>query len=675
MNVWKHGCNWARNPNSFYDFIRDEELVIGDNRHIPFQRDDLVLISEGYTVRAIAKVLADPTPITQYPDYTYLNQRYGIDYVPKTMIARAEWYELPTPFLYEIERGAHRVKKESILNQAISAWDQRHGAEDMEIMEDIEIEVQPAVFEKLYREFVEFVELNDGKPFITFARSNYVIAEEGYKNEIYEQAKGELRVKGWTDGDIGTGEIHKRAAAAMSGITVDNNLIDWRKIDRFKKLRPNRELEQTLFDHFKNKTSNSISFGRLLKAGLDYQSIAYLFFVKDSSQFLPIAQQTFDFIISDKLQLDGFKTSGRAAWENYHTFIELVRQSRRFLRSKDPNTTLLDAHSFLWILGRQREEWLRSQDDDTERSANQTSLDTNNYLQLWLPEQIESDIRIGGNLVHAGSDQYERRKVGPGDTFWIVGVEDGNLILAGRIVVGELISYADAVSRFDDDVFEKKMHIVAHPNRAEPMRKISLMDIVSKIRFAETDRDRLEILDNRIDARQLQSLRKLDPESSRLIQSKWEQLDDQSALSERDNDIAETAIRESDLPELEKEQLVLARRGQGIFRRKLSRVEDSCRLTAISDKRFLIASHIKPWRLSTSEEKVDGNNGLWLSPHVDKLFDNGWITFTDDGKILCLSEEVSTLMTSWGLDPEMNIGPFNDKQRYYLRAHRELFNF
>jgi hypothetical protein len=36
-----------------------------------------------------------------------------------------------------------------------------------------------------------------------------------------------------------------------------------------------------------------------------------------------------------------------------------------------------------------------------------------------------------------------------------------------------------------------------------------------------------------------------------------------------------------------------------------------------SDHRFLVASHIKPWRLSDNSERLDGNNSLLLSPHVD----------------------------------------------------------
>lgn len=118
-------------------------------------------------------------------------------------------------------------------------------------------------------------------------------------------------------------------------------------------------------------------------------------------------------------------------------------------------------------------------------------------------------------------------------------------------------------------------------------------------------------------------------------------------------------------------QLVEARYGQGIFRANVEKTENKCRLTDVNDKRVLIASHIKPWRKSTDDEKLDGNNGLLLSPHVDKLFDKGWITFTDDGKILCADDRIKEIMKVWGLEINKFIGSFNEQQKKYLAYHRE----
>ena len=83
-----------------------------------------------------------------------------------------------------------------------------------------------------------------------------------------------------------------------------------------------------------------------------------------------------------------------------------------------------------------------------------------------------------------------------------------------------------------------------------------------------------------------------------------------------------------------KESVILARRGQGRFRENVEALEPACRLTGISNPSLLIASHIKPWRLCTSaEERLDGMNGLMLTPDADLLFDRGFISFEDDGEV------------------------------------------
>lgn len=137
------------------------------------------------------------------------------------------------------------------------------------------------------------------------------------------------------------------------------------------------------------------------------------------------------------------------------------------------------------------------------------------------------------------------------------------------------------------------------------------------------------------------------------------------------DDKEEARINKSHIAETEKEQLIKARRGQGLFRVRVEEVETTCRLTGIKDRRFLIASHIKPWRVSDNKEKLDGNNGLLLSPHVDRLFDQGWISFSDEGNVFCASNDIKTLMIQWGLNPDKIVGVFNSDQKRYLTYHRE----
>lgn len=140
---------------------------------------------------------------------------------------------------------------------------------------------------------------------------------------------------------------------------------------------------------------------------------------------------------------------------------------------------------------------------------------------------------------------------------------------------------------------------------------------------------------------------------------------------ELDNKIEEQLKLDDSVSQTEKEQLIKARRGQGKFRRNLEAIESTCRVTGLSDKRFLIASHCKPWRDSNNQEKLDGNNGLLLSPHLDKLFDRGFISIEENGDLLVANYSIIKALRAWGVPYPLNLGSFNYTQLAYLKYHRE----
>jgi predicted restriction endonuclease len=63
-------------------------------------------------------------------------------------------------------------------------------------------------------------------------------------------------------------------------------------------------------------------------------------------------------------------------------------------------------------------------------------------------------------------------------------------------------------------------------------------------------------------------------------------------------------------------------------------IEERCRITGVTNAVHLIASHCKPWRDSTNEERLNGENGLLLTPSIDHLFDRGFIGFEDNGELI-----------------------------------------
>lgn len=106
------------------------------------------------------------------------------------------------------------------------------------------------------------------------------------------------------------------------------------------------------------------------------------------------------------------------------------------------------------------------------------------------------------------------------------------------------------------------------------------------------------------------------------------------------NELLEDAVEQRisgdlTLDDTVRQSVVQARRGQGKFRTNVEAIERCCRLTGVTTPALLIASHIKPWRLcSSAHERLDGANGLLLTPDADLLFDRGFISFKDDGEVL-----------------------------------------
>jgi putative restriction endonuclease len=83
-----------------------------------------------------------------------------------------------------------------------------------------------------------------------------------------------------------------------------------------------------------------------------------------------------------------------------------------------------------------------------------------------------------------------------------------------------------------------------------------------------------------------------------------------------------------------------ARIGQTFFRSSvLASYEKRCCVTGFDVPELLIASHIKPWAKSDTNEKVNPQNGLLLNPLHDSAFDKGFITINFDYTII-VSEEI-----------------------------------
>lgn len=112
--------------------------------------------------------------------------------------------------------------------------------------------------------------------------------------------------------------------------------------------------------------------------------------------------------------------------------------------------------------------------------------------------------------------------------------------------------------------------------------------------------------------------------------------------------------------------------GQDVFRKALLRYwEGACAVTSVRNTALLRASHIIPWaRCRSDAERLNVHNGILLVATLDAAFDQGLITFSDEGDLIispALSAEDYTLAS---IDAQMRLRRVNDEIRTRLLWHR-----
>ncbi|MCK9687344.1 HNH endonuclease [Scleromatobacter humisilvae] len=123
----------------------------------------------------------------------------------------------------------------------------------------------------------------------------------------------------------------------------------------------------------------------------------------------------------------------------------------------------------------------------------------------------------------------------------------------------------------------------------------------------------------------------------------------------------------------EAERVVVQRVGQNLFRAALLDYwQGRCSVTGLEVSELLRASHIKPWAACDSDdERLDVFNGLLLAPHVDALFDGGWISFADDGRVLIAGALNNDSRTRLSVQAQWCVSPLRTEHRAYLEFHRQ----
>ncbi|MCV2437195.1 HNH endonuclease [Paucibacter sp. DJ2R-2] len=123
--------------------------------------------------------------------------------------------------------------------------------------------------------------------------------------------------------------------------------------------------------------------------------------------------------------------------------------------------------------------------------------------------------------------------------------------------------------------------------------------------------------------------------------------------------------------------LIEARVGQGRYREDLLKIwHRRCAVTGCGIEKALVASHAVPWRENKDPETcLDPYNGLLLAASIDKLFDQGLISFDESGRMLRCTALRGVDLLALGITADARLRAISPKHQPYLAAHRNKHGF
>ena len=164
---------------------------------------------------------------------------------------------------------------------------------------------------------------------------------EGYKYSVFDKLHAEIE-KGGPYFD-----------AIVNGISY-SNLVDYhQKIRITEKIGESEKAaaEKALTMLYETDGDEEAFKGIVKVLGGSFDLIGLCFFIKDRTKYLPVRSGLFDVQLA-RIGVDS-KLAGNCTWEKYNEFLGYVSEIRDYLsETLNSDITLLDAHSFLWILSR-----------------------------------------------------------------------------------------------------------------------------------------------------------------------------------------------------------------------------------------------------------------------------------------------------------------------------------
>lgn len=216
-------------------------------------------------------------------------------------------------------------------------------------------------FEHRYRQLLYVTHEKGSEPDF---RSGLWNEEEGYKRDVWKNARAALQLQSWPEHQNDPKYICDRAIDAIDQcgnlLATPNSQFAWREDEgTYEKaivtiLENKEKVAAALLGLFstENLDNDGLYFDQLasvLRKIYDgFSFIAYFFFLKNQDEYAPVRRKR----MTQHLKLLGADVSimDTCNWENYRKYLVDLKEIKGYLNEKGHEATLLDAQSFLWML-------------------------------------------------------------------------------------------------------------------------------------------------------------------------------------------------------------------------------------------------------------------------------------------------------------------------------------
>ena len=181
--------------------------------------------------------------------------------------------------------------------------------------------------------------------------------DEGYKYRV---------LKNWDNNREKTETYVDAVLLTLPGY----NLVNHHQVTKIKNMlskNGTEKFEKALVNLYEGEDDEKAFKDVVKVVGANFDVLGFLFFLKDPNRYLPIKSSLFE----QRFKMLGIDAHlpGNCNWETYERFNSWIKEINNYLKeSINPEFTLLDSHSFVWLLP-EIKKYLEHEDDEYQRAA------------------------------------------------------------------------------------------------------------------------------------------------------------------------------------------------------------------------------------------------------------------------------------------------------------------